>query len=242
MSLNRPKGNEWWDYSWNPDPGCERNCWYCWARDYAEKWYKNGFTPAFFEDRLDDPGKVKKPSRIFYCSMGDPFTPGKPDEWKDRIFDSMRTYNQHSYLFLTKFPWNMIKWKLPENCWVGTSIAEKRDLKNLAWLLKAQGASVLWVSFEPLMTGKVVELDLSGLQWIVIGARTDGRGKTVLEPNSVWVEILIRKARENNIAVFLKNNLTWKEEIKEFPQIDRWGRPLNVEGQTVLDSWAPKAL
>ncbi len=77
------------DYTWNSVVGCRRNCYYCYARElnnrfkFIKKWNK----PQFFEERLEQPGKVKKPSVIFVGSMCDLFGEWVPDEWIDKIIE-----------------------------------------------------------------------------------------------------------------------------------------------------------
>lgn len=69
--MNRTK-IEWTDYSWNPIVGCDHGCWYCYAAKLAIRFPKNfpnGFKPTFYPERLKEPWKVKKPSKIFTCSV-----------------------------------------------------------------------------------------------------------------------------------------------------------------------------
>lgn len=81
---------DWADYSWSPCVGCygpggtaqhPAVCSYCYAKRFAERGLGEyglhpvggRFTPRFFPERLNEPGKIKKPSRIFVCSMSDLF-------------------------------------------------------------------------------------------------------------------------------------------------------------------------
>ncbi len=72
---------EWCDYTWSPVTGCLHGCSYCYARKLAKTRLRgrcgypqdNPFTPTFHPNRFDEPLSVKKPSRIFVCSMGDLF-------------------------------------------------------------------------------------------------------------------------------------------------------------------------
>jgi hypothetical protein len=46
---------EWARWSWNPVTGCLHDCPYCYARDIADRFYPQGFTPTLHPDRLSNP-------------------------------------------------------------------------------------------------------------------------------------------------------------------------------------------
>jgi protein gp37 len=48
--------------------------------------YSYGFAPTFHRYRLGEPGKLKKPSTIFVCSMSDLFGEWIPDAWIQEVF------------------------------------------------------------------------------------------------------------------------------------------------------------
>ena len=52
-------------------------------------------------ERLDEPAKVKKPSRVFVCSMSDLFHEDVPDDYIRRVFYTIET-SRHTYQVLTK--------------------------------------------------------------------------------------------------------------------------------------------
>jgi len=102
---------EWCDYTWNPVTGCLHACGYCYARKIANRFrfadvaFNKPFTsfgiktivpdpsdghfqPILWENRLDQPAKIKKPSRVFVVSMGDLFGEWVPDEWIERVFEA----------------------------------------------------------------------------------------------------------------------------------------------------------
>ena len=115
---------EWCDSTWNPIAGCTRvseGCRNCYAERMAHRFagpgqpydgltvLANGHPQwsgkvSFFEKRLLDPLKWKKPRRIFVNSMSDLFHPNVPDGWIDRIFAVMALCPQHTFQVLTKRP------------------------------------------------------------------------------------------------------------------------------------------
>ena len=119
---------EWCDATWNPIAGCTRvseGCRNCYAERMAHRFAGPGQPYAgltvlanghpqwsgrvsFFEKRLLDPLKWKKPRRIFVNSMSDLFHPNVQDEWIDRIFAVMALCPQHTFQVLTKRPKRMV--------------------------------------------------------------------------------------------------------------------------------------
>lgn len=87
--MNRT-GIEWCDYTWNPLVGCTgpmgdgKHCAFCYAKRFARRQkceLCRAFTPHAHWVRLEQPEHVKRPSRVFVCSMGDPadFANGAPN-------------------------------------------------------------------------------------------------------------------------------------------------------------------
>ena len=154
---------EYAHYTWNPVRGCLHNCPYCYAARIDKRFGDGNFRPTFYPERLQEPLKVKKPSRIFVGSMADLF--GDWD-WVDkisplfkysrnaivsRIFDIVDQCPQHTFVFLTKNPKGMQGFNFPDNCWCGTSVEnqEKAD-ERIPELLKVN-CKTLFVSLEPIL-------------------------------------------------------------------------------------------
>lgn len=146
----------WCDLTLNTATGCKHGCAYCYARRIASRFngtkaWPNGFEPTFHPERLTEPGKVKKPSRIFVGSMGDLFGDWVPREWIERTLKMTQDYPWHTYIFLTKNPARYREFSWPDNCWMGTSI-ENQEAANerINSLLEAK-ALVKFLSIEPLL-------------------------------------------------------------------------------------------
>ena len=71
--MNRTK-IEWCDWTWNPIVGCSpasEGCANCYAAAIARRFGMPWGRPVFRPERLNEPQRVKKPGRIFVCSMSD---------------------------------------------------------------------------------------------------------------------------------------------------------------------------
>lgn len=203
---------KWADKSWNPVAGCFNRCPYCYARRIAQRFPKNfpeDFKPTFYQDRLWDRDLQKDGSRVFVCSGADLFHKDIPEKWIADIFNVANQYNQHKYLFLTKNPIRYREFNLAPHFWLGQTVDgiyshyQNIDMTNT------------FVSAEPLLVDIAGELDWK-FDWLIIGAQT-GAGAEKAKPKKEWVEKLIKKAREHNIPIFLKDNLQWSK-IQEFPK------------------------
>ena len=87
---------DWAKWSWNPVTGCEHGCKYCYARDIANRFYKNKFKPTFHKYRLAAPKNTTIPktldkdpgrNKVFVCSMADLFGDWVPQGWIDNVLD-----------------------------------------------------------------------------------------------------------------------------------------------------------
>ncbi len=172
----------WTELTWNPASGCAKvsaGCKYCYADELAEN--KRG-TPAFPKGfdltmrphKLEEPKRANRPSLIFTSSMTDVFFEQIPDEYRARIFETVRATPQHRYQILTKRPHLARRWfdrhPCPDNVWIGTTIEDSRVLER-ADHLRAIDARVRFVSAEPLI-GDLGELNLDGIHWLIGGGES----------------------------------------------------------------------
>ena len=218
--MNRTK-IEWTEYSWNPVTGCLHGCWYCYARKLFAR-FRRPFVPLFYPERLLEPWSLKKPSRIFVCSVADLFAPWTPADWREQVLNSV--FNcpiKHTFQLLTKNPERILPFKFPENVWVGTTVTnENGDWRNIEQI-KRVDARVRFVSFEPLLGPLPDDVCLEGLQWIIVGKLTGSR-RVKLEPR--WVLEILKEASKCGVPVFMKNNLcppwTRQDLMQEYPKED----------------------
>jgi protein gp37 len=252
---------EWCDYTWNPATGCLHGCEYCYARKIAHRYgtpysgtdnhvitgkvksyddavhtgsFPYEFAPTFHKYRLNEPQKIKKPAKIFVCSMADLFGDWIPDEWINEVMKAIVKAPHHTYMFLTKNPNRYFEyyegaWQdIPEEYdfskvrfFLGTSITNQKDINNLSETAKN---FIDYLSIEPLQD----EIDITdvlyntpcccedpNLKWVIVGAQT---GPGAVPPKTEWVQSIIDQCRTASVPVFLKNNLHWPEQIHELPE------------------------
>lgn len=142
---------EWCDYSLNPVKGlCPVACSYCYARAMYKRFKWNP------EIRLSlsvfDPLPFKGGKRIFVGSTIELFHDSIPDDWRWAIFEYCKVRKQHTFIFLTKQPQNLIKWNpYPCNCYVGVSVTNQRQYDEGIKYLEQVDATIKFLSFEPLL-------------------------------------------------------------------------------------------
>lgn len=205
---------EWTDFTWNPISGCLRNCPWCYAKKIYHR-FGRSFEPTFYHEKLKEPLRIKKPKKIFACSVADVFAIWTKESWRQAVFKIMRECPQHIFQILTQDPQNINKsGPLPENAWIGTTVRNPREVGRIE-ILKQARARTKFVSFEPLMSE--IKAELCGIEWVIIGAMT-GPMRNRYKPEKEWVDQLITNAKTHSIPIFLKDNLSWKPEQKKFPR------------------------
>ncbi len=228
--MNRTK-IEYADFTWNPVTGCLHGCPYCYARRFAERGlgeygkHPKGerFAPRFHPERLDEPQKRKKPSRIFVCSMADLFGDWIDTGTLEEVLQASADASWHTYLWLTKNPecLPIITWQ--QNDWVGVSVPSNEQLESALCSLSrcnasGRGPAVRFISFEPLL-GPITLPDEAAevLDWIIIGAQTGpGAGPVNIE----WISDIQRWGAGHEIPVFIKNNCGWWSRYQEYPGME----------------------
>ena len=174
--------------------------------------YPYGFIPTFHRYRLDEPQKVKTPSKIFSVSMGDLFGNWVPDEWIDEVFTACFNADWHTYYFLTKNParyeraiarydgeergFDIEVW---DHIWFGATVTCQEDTDRLADLMKFREGRK-FASIEPLLGPMDIRRYLQGRWspdyekrcWHLI-QKYDGRvtdaTSVILKPRLDWIII-----------------------------------------------------
>ena len=203
---------EWCDYTWNPVTGCLHGCPYCYAERIAKR-FTGHFKPEFHPNRLSEPMKIKKPSKIFVVSMGDLFGEWVPKEWIESVLETVEQCPQHTFIFLTK---NLKRYQsclFPDNAWVGCTVTDLRDKEIIT--LDALKAKVKFLSIEPLLYGPNKDIDFNGIDWIIIGAQTGPRAKKY---DLFTVYNIIGQAGAQKIPVFIKDSIAEFSHIKQYPE------------------------
>lgn len=210
---------EWCDFSINPIKGlCKNDCPYCYAKRMYKRFKWDEHIRCDFSV-FNDVAKIKKPSKIFVGSTHDIFGDWICYTWIANIIKYCSDSPQHTFIFLTKNPSRYKEFIFPQNCWLGTSIENNKNLGRLFDLvLEVNKRNKIFVSFEPLLTDledlNIMEFRefFSDLDWVIIGGLTP---KPVHK--NEWTDRIINLAKLFKIPVFLKDNLKYGKVIKEFP-------------------------
>ena len=203
---------EWCDYTWNPIVGCKRGCPYCYAQKIHHRFHPNiPFNQiSNWDERLEQPLRVKKPSRIFVGSMSD------IEYWSlaqmNNVLNIIKQCPQHTFLFLTKNGEVYYKYEFPQNCWFGvTSLNERYIFK----VRKVNVFNIRFLCIEPLLMKWTGYRLNSYIDWIIIGGLTP---KPVHKTE--WVECILKEADRLKTPVFIKHNVHYPQIRQEFP----WGQ------------------
>ncbi|WP_315807381.1 MULTISPECIES: phage Gp37/Gp68 family protein [unclassified Bradyrhizobium] len=208
---------EWTDATWNPVTGCSKitaGCENCYAERFSERFrgvpnhpFENGFDLILRPARLIQPLSWKAPRRIFVNSMSDLFHKEVPHSFVDKVFDTMEKANWHTFQVLTKRSSLLARYVnqryadsfAPPHIWLGVSVEDAKNAVRIKHL-KAARASIKFVSFEPLI-GRVGRIDLSGIDWAIVGGESGPRARPMDE---AWAVELRDQCRNQNVAFFFK--------------------------------------
>ncbi|MCE8423516.1 MAG: DUF5131 family protein [Candidatus Methanoperedens sp.] len=238
----RPDGKP--GHSWNPAFGCRHKCPYCYGQAIANRFYKGDFSPRFYPERVAQPNRLRKPSMIFLGSMTDMFGVWVEQIWWDKILKVIQDNPQHIFATLTKAPERIREYlvidELPPNLWLGTTVESEDEARRIAWVRNPYESvkGVRFVSFEPLHGRFEWDLDLEGIDWVIIGQET-GHRKDKISAQKEWVTELASIATDYGIPVWMKNNLipliAKDELIREMPtDWNNWRKPV-IKADDILD-------
>ncbi len=175
-------------------------------------------------ERLEQPLRWGLSRMVFVNSMSDLFHDVVPDAYIAKVFAVMAVADRHVFQVLTKRPERMAallteetwqaeveaaiaalgsptdaQWPLP-NVWLGTSI-ENRRFAFRADLLRETPAAIRFVSAEPLLGPVASALDLTSIDWLIVGGESGSRHRRM---DGEWVRDLRRSAHEAQTAFFFK--------------------------------------
>lgn len=211
----------WTDFSWNPVHGCSRvsaGCDNCYAeRVSLEK--KLTQLPWIGENakhnvhtkphKLNEPYRLKAPSRVFVNSMSDLFHPVVPLNFVDQVFDVMRDLPQHTFQILTKRPRRAASYPgdWTENIYQGVSVENRKTLYRIDQL-RACRAKIRFLSLEPLLE-PLGALDLEGIHWVIVGGES---GPGFRPMHHAWAREIRDQCVAANVPFFFKQSAAYKNE------------------------------
>ena len=212
---------EWTEHTWNPVTGCTKfseGCAHCYAEVMSRRLcamgnskYANGFKSTMHINALTEPLKWRKPSTIFVCSMSDLFHKDVPFEFIDKVFKVIEETPHHNYQILTKRAERMAEYfairNIPRNVWVGVTVENDNTKQRIGYIRNLK-AVVKFLSCEPLI-GDLGELDLHGINWIIVGGESGTQARPMKEE---WVLNIKKQADANNIPFFFKQWGTWSKD------------------------------
>jgi protein gp37 len=204
---------EWTEATWNPVTGCTKvsaGCKHCYAERIAKRLkaagqpnYAKGFKVALHDHALQIPFKWRKPRMVFVNSMSDLFHESVPLEFIQRIFGVMNRAHWHTYQILTKRAERLeglsprLSWA--PHIWMGVTV-ERRDYVHRIDHLKRTGASVKFVSLEPLL-GPMPDLGLENIDWVIVGGES-GPGARPMRKE--WVDDIRERCVAAEVPFFFK--------------------------------------
>jgi protein gp37 len=208
---------EWTDTTWNPVTGCSKisaGCDNCYAERFSERFrgvpshpFEAGFDLTLRPARLEQPLHWRQPRMVFVNSMSDLFHKEIPREFISRVFDTMERAHWHTFQVLTKRSSLMRDFvrqrygdrRGPHHIWLGVSV-EDGTRKSRIRHLQGAPAGVRFLSIEPLI-GPVGKLDLSGIDWVIVGGESGPKARFV-DPD--WVREVRDQCVEKGVALFFK--------------------------------------
>ena len=204
---------EWTQSTLNPLTGCTKvspGCAHCYAERLAMRLramgqpnYAKGFKLSIHRGALHLPLRWKKPQVIFVNSMSDLFHRDVPVEFILKAFDVMGLAKWHQFQVLTKRSERLLElhpiipWK--PNIWMGVSV-ENEDYSFRIEHLRRTGAFLKFLSLEPLL-GPLPDLDLTGIDWVIVGGESGPRARPV---NPRWVVDIRDQCVNAKTAFFFK--------------------------------------
>ena len=210
---------EWTEQTWNPVTGCTKispGCKHCYAETMARRLramggagYERGFELTLQPSRISQPLERKKPTVWFVNSMSDLFHEDVPDEYIDRVFDTIRRTPHHTYQVLTKraerLPSYFAGRSAPENVWLGVSVENRRHGKPRVAYLRSISAHIRFLSVEPLLED-LGALDLNGIHWVIVGGESGSKARP-MRPE--WARSIQRQCEKAGVAYFFKQWGAW---------------------------------
>ena len=237
-------GIAWTDSTWNPWIGCTKygpGCDNCYAEALMDKrwrrvqWGKgkprqktsaaNWQAPLRWEKHHEAFALAHgRRRRVFCASLADVFDNEAPRAWRRELFELIEATPHLDWLLLTKRIGNvpaMLKHDgdreaLPANVWLGATMVNQAEYDRDVPKLAAVGASVRFLSVEPMLGPIRGGLALRGLDWVIVGGESGAKARPIQRE---WIQSLRAECAAAGVAFFFK----------------QWGGPSATAGGCCLD-------
>ena len=204
---------EWTESTWNPVTGCSKisaGCKNCYAERMALRLraagspnYANGFEVTLHPHALEIPLRWKQPRTIFVNSMSDLFHKDVPFNFISKVFGVMCRASHHRFQILTKRSDRLLKLSTkltwPENVWMGVTVENDECVFRIDDL-RATGAAIRFISFEPLL-GPIPNTDLEGIHWVIVGGESGPKARP-MQPQ--WATDIRNQCLSTGVPFFFK--------------------------------------
>lgn len=171
--------------------------------------YANGFKVTIHEESLSEPLKWRKPRNIFVCSMSDLFHKDVPFEFVDKVMSIIAQTPQHRYQILTKRAERMAEYfrthQVPANVWLGVTVDVAQSKIRIDSLRQIGGASIKFLSCEPLLEDLGV-LNLNSVDWVIVGGESGNQARPMKRE---WAISIKQQCDATGISFFFKQWGTW---------------------------------
>ncbi|HBY02285.1 MAG TPA: hypothetical protein DEG92_07105 [Rikenellaceae bacterium] len=216
-----PTKIEWTDESWNPITGCtpiSPGCLNCYAKKMTNRLkgrygyhHENPFQVTMHKDKFSFPLSLRRPRKVFICSMGDIFHKDVPDAWIDAVLHVTSIVPRHTYIILTKRPERMQYYinaivdkhaiEIPSNLWFGvtTENQEMADFR-LPLLIDTKIANK-FVSIEPMLGPVDLSNYIDCLNWVIVGGETGNKARDM---KAEWAMKVKFQCLQKGIPFFFK--------------------------------------
>jgi len=197
------------DYAWNPVIGCKRGCPYCVVRNRVWPRIKHLYGSGDFgkiellSSQLEKPGTIKKPSTFFVGFYTD--IEYWPMAFMEIVLDRIKTWSQHTFMFLSKRSKSYLGFKWPSNTLQGLTLTgqETADVQQRRIELLEKMPRP-YLSMEPLVDTLDVNIP-ANFERVIVGAMT---GSGAVPPTQSAIESIRSRCRPEVVY--------WKKNIKPF--------------------------
>jgi protein gp37 len=152
---------------------------------------------------------------VFVNSMSDLFQERVSDNYVGRVWDVMVAADWHVYQVLTKRAIRMREVvnanfvrtigvgqpSVARHIWLGVSVEDRKYGVPRIDELRRTKAAVRFLSIEPLLEDLGDDLDLTGIDWVIVGGES-GPGARPMDPD--WVYSLKQQSADAGVPFFFK--------------------------------------